>query len=134
MLGPRFILSLPILEARPLASFFFVFRFLFLAFCIKLWIRALLLAPHLSAIFFCFVLSQPTCQSIWFQLYDLDFDLLQFLGLINKFSADEYVEIFACVLLTEKFIYPETENSFISRYSREILFSTMIFRTKTHPA
>ena len=134
MLGPRFILSLPILEARPLASFFFVFRFLFLAFCIKLWIRALLLAPHLSAIFFCFVLSQPTCKSIWFQLYDLDFDLLQFLGLINRFSADEYVEIFACVLLTEKFIYPGTENSFISRYSREILFSTMTFRTKTHPA
>ena len=61
----------------------------------------LLLSPHLFTLL---MLSRLTCQSIYFQLSELNVNLLLYLGLIDVLSAKKHAENFACVLIGPKLI------------------------------
>ena len=50
------------------------------------------------------MLSRLTCQSIYFQLSELNVNLLFYLGLIDALSAKKHAENFACVLIGPKLI------------------------------
>ena len=61
----------------------------------------LLLSPHLFTLL---MLSRRTCQSIYFQLSELNVNFLHYLGLIDVLSAKKHAENFACVLVGPKSI------------------------------